>query len=97
MNKETSAKGKWDGPLDESGNPVLEGHGTFVWENGDKYSGQWKKDSFTGQANFFISTETNTRESGKMACIMATEPCPLPVALNTLVSGKLESLTDRER
>ena len=42
MNKETAAKGKWDGPLDESGNPVFEGHGTFVWEIGDKYSGQWK-------------------------------------------------------
>ena len=53
MNKETSAKGKWDGPLDESGNPVFEGHGTFVWENGDKYSGQWKMGQFHGKGQLF--------------------------------------------
>ena len=49
MNKETSAKGKWDGPLDESGNPVLEGHGTFVWADGRIYTGEWFNNMKYGQ------------------------------------------------
>ena len=39
MDKEASGHGKWDGPVDDSGNPIFEGQGTFTWENGDKYTG----------------------------------------------------------
>lgn len=42
---------------------VIQGEGTFIWPNGNKYTGEWKQNQMHGEGMMWISD--GTVQSGK--------------------------------
>jgi hypothetical protein len=81
------------------------GRGFMLWADGSKYEGYWKNDKasvrgklFHANGDVYEGKDTNEyKASGSMIRLMVMECIAILMALNTMVSGKMISNTERVR
>ena len=67
----------------------MHGQGTYTWDSGDVYDGEWKEGNMHGQGTYTYANGNVYKGECKRAPSMGKAPTPTPVELSTRVSGRM--------